>query len=376
MSGLLWYTLCGVPPLGNPMSRTHLWPGAALAIVSALLFGASTPLAKLLIGDGIRPVMLAGLFYLGAGMGLGAVQGIRRLLGRRNRETPLRRADLPRLTLAILLGGSLAPVLLLLGLARTSAAVAALLLNLEGVATMVIAWLVFRENVDKRLLLGALAITAGAVLLSTQGFSASSGLTDKGYGALLIAAACVAWGIDNNVTRGLSGADPAQITMLKGLAAGVINVVFGLLGGARFPSPALLLMAALVGFLGYGISLTLFVRALRYLGAARTSAYFSTAPFLGALLALALFAGTLTTTLLIAGALMAWGIYLHVSESHSHEHSHPALEHEHSHTHDEHHQHFHDAGVPAGQPHAHAHRHAPLIHKHPHYPDLHHHHSH
>jgi drug/metabolite transporter (DMT)-like permease len=376
MRGLLWYTLCGVPPLGKPMSRTHFWPGAALAVMSALLFGASTPLAKLLIGDGIRPEMLAGLFYLGAGIGLGAVQGIRRLLGQPNREAPLRRADLPRLTVAILLGGTLAPVLLLLGVARTSAAVAALLLNLEGVATMAIAWLVFRENVDKRLLLGALAISAGAVLLSIGGGWGDGALRGTALGSLLIAAACLAWGIDNNVTRGLSGADPAQITMLKGLVAGSINVALALINGARLPGPALMLMAALVGFFGYGISLTLFVRALRYLGAARTSAYFSTAPFLGALLALALFAGTLTTTLLIAGALMAWGVYLHLTESHSHEHIHGEMEHEHSHTHDEHHQHFHDAGVSPGEPHAHSHRHARLVHKHPHYPDLHHHHSH
>jgi drug/metabolite transporter (DMT)-like permease len=341
-----------------------------------VLFGASTPLAKLLISDGIQPELLAGLFYLGAGVGLGAVQAIRRLIGHRNRETPLRRTDLPRLALAVLLGGTVAPVLLLLGLARTSAAAAALLLNLEGVATMAIAWLVFRENVDKRLLLGALAITAGAVLLSTGSHLTGGALRSTALGSLLIAAACVAWAIDNNVTRGLSGADPVQITLLKGLVAGSINVALALMGGARFPSPSLLLMSALVGFLGYGISLTLFVRAMRYLGAARTSAYFSTAPFLGALLALGLFAGTLTTTLLIAGALMAWGVYLHLTESHSHEHIHGEMEHEHGHTHDEHHQHFHDAGVSPGEPHAHSHRHARLVHKHPHYPDLHHHHSH
>lgn len=340
-----------------------------------MLFGASTPVAKLLLGDGIAPQLLAGLFYLGSGLGLAAVLALRRLAGRRNQETPLRRADLPRLGIAVLLGGTLAPALLLLGLARTSAAAAALLLNLEGVATMVIAWVAFHENVDRRLLLGALAITAGAVLLSSGG-ARGAAIGSAGFGSLLIAGACLSWGIDNNVTRGLSGADPLQITMIKGLVAGTVNVVLAMSSGAKLPDPAVLLLSALVGFFGYGISLTLFVRALRYLGAARTSAYFSTAPFIGAVLALAAFSESLTVTIVVAGALMAAGVYLHLSESHSHEHVHGVMEHEHSHTHDDHHQHFHDAGVVQSEPHAHRHRHAPLIHSHPHYPDLHHHHDH
>ena len=356
---------------------TRLWPGATLAIVSAVLFGASTPLAKLLIGEGIQPQLLAGMFYLGAGLGLATVQGFRAAFGERLSEAPLRRSDVPRLTIAVLVGGTIAPTLLLMGLARTSATAAALLLNLEGVATMAIAWIGFRENVDRRLLIGAAAITAGAVLLSIGTRSAASPAADSTLvGSLLIAAACVGWGIDNNVTRGLSGADPVQITMIKGLVAGAINVALALMTGARFPTFLPSLLAAIVGFVGYGISLVLFVRALRYLGAARTSAYFSTAPFIGALLALALFSGSLTTRIVIAGLLMGWGVYLHLTEQHSHAHVHTEMEHEHSHTHDEHHQHDHRADEPANQPHSHRHRHAPLTHKHPHYPDLHHHHRH
>jgi drug/metabolite transporter (DMT)-like permease len=358
------------------MSRPHFWPGAAFAILSAMLFGASTPLAKLLLGDGMHPQLLAGLFYLGSGFGLAAVQGIRKLAGPPSKETPLARADMPRLAIAVLLGGIVAPVLLLLGLVRTSAAAAALLLNLEGVATMGLAWLAFRENVDRRLLLGALAITAGAALLSISAPSGGSPAAGAALGPLLIAAACISWGIDNNVTRGLSGADPLQITMVKGLVAGTVNVSLALLSGAHLPSASLILTAALVGFFGYGVSLTFFVRALRYLGAARTSAYFSTAPFIGAVLALAIFSGTLSIPLVIAGGLMALGVYLHLSESHGHQHSHDVLEHDHSHTHDEHHRHSHEAGMPPGEPHAHRHRHAPLVHNHPHYPDLHHHHDH
>jgi drug/metabolite transporter (DMT)-like permease len=358
------------------MSRPHFWPGAAFAILSAMLFGVSTPLAKLLLGDGMHPQLLAGLFYLGSGFGLAAVQGIRKLAGPPSKETPLARADMPRLAIAVLLGGIVAPVLLLLGLVRTSAAAAALLLNLEGVATMGLAWLAFRENVDRRLLLGALAITAGAALLSISAPSGGSPAAGAALGPLLIAAACISWGIDNNVTRGLSGADPLQITMVKGLVAGTVNVSLALLSGAHLPSASLILTAALVGFFGYGVSLTFFVRALRYLGAARTSAYFSTAPFIGAVLALAIFSGTLSIPLVIAGGLMALGVYLHLSESHGHQHSHDVLEHDHSHTHDEHHRHSHEAGMPPGEPHAHRHRHAPLVHNHPHYPDLHHHHDH
>jgi drug/metabolite transporter (DMT)-like permease len=352
------------------MRLTTAWPGAASAIGSAALFGASTPLAKRLLGDGAQPLLLAGLFYLGSGIGLGLMQLVRFGLRRPPREAPLRRADVPRLAGAVLLGGALAPALLLLGLESTSASAAALLLNLEGVATMAIAWLVFRENVDRRLLLGAVAIVAGAVILSWGG-----GLVANPR-SLLIVAACIAWGLDNNLTRGLSAADPVQITLIKGLVAGSVNLGLGLGSGAAWLGWPQTLAALAVGFFGYGISLVLFVRALRQLGAARTSAYFSTAPFIGALIAVALFSEPLTLALILAAVLMAVGVFLHLQESHLHDHSHAEMEHEHRHAHDSHHQHRHDALDPAGEPHTHRHRHAPLVHAHPHYPDLHHRHDH
>jgi drug/metabolite transporter (DMT)-like permease len=352
------------------MFQTTAWPGATFAIVSALLFGASTPLAKLLLGDGANPQLLAGLFYFGSGIGLAVLQLVRLLAPRAAFEAPLRRPDLPRFALAVLLGGALAPTLLLQGLARTSASTAALLLNLEGVATMAIAWLVFRENVDRRLLTGAAAIVAGAVLLSWTG-----GAVIPGVGPLLIAGACAAWAIDNNLTRTLAGADPVQIAMIKGLAAGSVNLAWAFAAGSRLPSGGILISAMVVGFFGYGISLVLFVRALRYLGAARTSAYFSTAPFIGALLAVIIFSESVSVRLIMAGLLMAIGVYVHLRESHEHEHSHPPLEHEHSHVHDAHHLHLHDPEA-TEEPHSHWHQHAPLVHKHPHYPDLHHRHEH
>lgn len=345
--------------------------GALMALLSAALFGASTPLAKLLLGGGADPWLLAGLLYLGSGVGLALWQLGRRLLGRATAQAPLRRGNLPWLALVVLAGGVAGPLMLMVGLARTPASSAALLLNVEGLATMGIAWVVFRENVDRRLLLGAFAILAGALLLSWRGGPAGVGL-----GALAIVGACVAWGIDNNLTRKLSSADPVQIAAIKGLAAGIVNLGLALANGAHLPAAAGVAQAAVVGFFGYGVSLVLFVLALRHLGTARTGAYFSTAPFLGAALSLALFRDPLSWQLLAAALLMGLGVYLHLSERHDHEHVHEALEHEHRHVHDEHHQHAHGADDPPGEPHTHRHRHTPMRHAHAHHPDLHHRHGH
>ena len=314
--------------------------------------------------------MLAGLLYLGAGVGLAAVHLSRSALTLPAVEAPLRRGDIPWLALVILTGGVLGPLLLIFGLERTDASGASLLLNLEGLATMGIAWIVFRENVDRRLLLGAFAILAGAVLLSWQGHASFQ------LGAVLIAGACVCWGVDNNLTRKLASADPVQIAMLKGLVAGAVNLGLALASGATFPTPGIILAAALVGFLGYGVSLALFVLGLRHLGAARTGAYFSLAPFVGAALAVPMLGEPVNATLLVAGGLMVVGLSLHLAEAHEHEHAHEDLEHEHRHIHDEHHRHAHAADVVATEPHTHRHRHAPLVHRHPHYPDIHHRHGH
>jgi drug/metabolite transporter (DMT)-like permease len=357
-------------------------PAPVLALLSAALFGAGTPLAKLLTGS-LDPWLLAGLLYLGSGLGLGLVR-----LATRGRvaETPLARADLPRLAAVILAGGVAAPVLLMAGLARSDASSASLLLNLEGLATLAIAWLVFRENVDRRIFAGAMAILAGAVVLSWPGGGGGVGLDGGGAvrldaGALLVAAACLGWGIDNNLTRSLSAADPMQVAMIKGLVAGTVNLGLGLAIGAASPGfamPDLATGAAAmaVGVLGYGVSLTLYMLALRHLGSARTGAYFSTAPFIGAALGIVLFDETVSGRLLAAAGLMAFGVVLHLLEDHEHDHTHEPLEHAHRHTHDEHHHHQHAPGDPSGEPHAHSHRHAPLIHRHPHYPDLHHRHGH
>ncbi len=339
---------------------------------AAVLFGASTPLAKLTIAE-TNPVLIAGLLYLGSGAGLAIMRLIRSAAADGHKETMVSRADAPWLAGAILAGGVVAPVLLLFGLITTPASSASLLLNLEAAATATIAWVVFRENVDKRIFFGFILILAGGILLSIP--HGRSVVVSPG--ALLIAAACFCWGIDNNLTRRISGNDPFQIAMWKGLTAGVVNTGIALLFlRASFPGINVWGGAAVIGFFGYGLSLVLFVQALRSLGTARTSAYFSIAPFAGAALSFAIGQGSLDWTFLLAGIFMLAGVWLHITERHEHSHVHLSTEHEHLHVHDEHHQHEHGPDEPLGEPHAHRHSHARLVHSHPHYPDIHHQHEH
>lgn len=340
-------------------------PGRAVAyaLLSAALFGASTPLAKLLVGE-TAPLVLAGLLYLGSGIGLAL------WLALRGERPSLPRKDWGWLAAAIGAGGVVGPALLMYGLARTDGATASLLLNLEAVFTAVIAWVVFRENVDRRVFAGMVAIVAGGAVLSFQG------KPDLDAGIVLIAAACLAWAIDNNLTRRVSGADAAALACLKGLVAGAVSLGIGLSAGATLPAGATIAAAGTVGFLGYGVSLVLFVIALRNLGTARTGAYFSVAPFFGAAVALIFLGEQADGAFWVAAALMALGVWLHLTERHEHLHTHPEMEHQHPHTHDEHHRHEHDFTWDGKEPHTHAHRHGPLRHLHPHYPDLHHRHTH
>jgi drug/metabolite transporter (DMT)-like permease len=348
--------------------------GIGMAVAAAFLFGASAPLAKLLLGQ-TSPQLLAGLLYLGSGFGLGIVWLRMRRSPEVAREAPLTRRDIPWLAGAIVFGGMLGPVLLMNGLTRTPASAASLLLNLEGVFTALLAWFVFRENFDRRIALGVLAIVAGGVALSWEGRLSWGGVA----GPLAVAGACLCWGIDNNLTQRVSTGDPVQITMLKGIVAGSVNTIIAFLLGASLSAAPRVLAALALGFLSYGVSLVFFVLALRQLGTARTGAYFSTAPFVGAVLSLAIFRERPTAFLIVAAALMGIGVWLHFTERHEHEHRHKLLEHDHAHTHDEHHQHAHAPGDPAvtdPTPHTHWHRHKPMVHSHPHYPDIHHRHSH
>jgi drug/metabolite transporter (DMT)-like permease len=345
--------------------------GPGLALAAAALFGLSVPAAKLFAGA-VDPWLLAGLLYLGSGIGLGAYRLAQRLRGLVTSEAPLRRQDLPWLGGAIAAGGIIGPVLLMYGLAAGTAVQSSLLLNLEGVFTALLAWSLFRESFDTRIAIGMAAIAGGAAVLSWNP-SATLALDAS---ALLVTGACLAWAVDNNLTRMVSGGDPLQIAALKGIAAGSINVLLAVVQQAPWPPATAILGAGLVGLLGYGTSLVLFVLALRLLGAARTGAYFSTAPFVGAIAGAVALHEPLTWRVSLAAALMGAGVWLHLTERHDHEHEHGALEHTHAHVHDEHHQHAHPPGTPPGEPHSHLHVHAPLRHSHPHFPDLHHRHHH
>lgn len=340
-------------------------PGVLAALTAALLFGTGTPMAKLLLQD-VSPWMMAGLLYAGAGIGLWLY---RRLVGSPAVRLPRREALW--LAGAVFAGGVCGPVLLMFGLTGMSASGASLLLNAESAFTALLAWFIFKENFDRRIALGMTAVLAGAAVLSWPGDMRFSGL----WPALTVLGACLAWGIDNNLTRKVSLADATWIATVKGLAAGLVNLCLALLLGAHLPSSLHLVGTMLLGLLAYGVSLVLFVVSLRHLGAARTGAYFSVAPFFGAMLAL-FFGDPMTLSLLLAGILMAVGIWLHLSEHHSHDHTHEPLEHDHEHKHDEHHQHSHDGPVTTDSSHTHWHRHAPIKHMHVHFPDSHHRHGH
>lgn len=346
--------------------------GVVVALGSAVLFGMSTPLAKILVGS-VPPLILAGLLYAGSGLGLALIVAGRRLWRPRDSLISLpRRTEWLWLAGAIFFGGIAGPVALMYGLVTSAASTASLLLNLEAVLTALLAWFLFRENFDRRIMLGMFAIVAGGVLLvwtpSAQG--------EASFGWVLIAIACLCWAIDNNLTRKVSASDAMLIAGLKGLVAGAVNLGLAVLVGQTLPSLGVTGLAMAVGFLGYGVSLVLFVLALRHLGTARAGAYFSVAPFFGAALAVLLQGDAVTWQVIAAGLLMAGGVWLHVTEHHGHLHAHEQQEHSHAHSHDAHHQHTHDIAWDGSEPHTHMHVHEALVHAHAHYPDVHHRHPH
>lgn len=347
--------------------------GLWAALASAFLFGAGTPLAKSLLGQ-VSPWLLAGLLYAGSGLGL--------LVYRRLKKLPrphLSRAESAWLLAAVVCGGGAAPVLLMFGLSGMPASHASLLLNAEAVLTTLLAWALFKEHLGRRIVAGMVLIVAGALLLGWPSETLPTGVEPAQlWPALAIVLACAFWALDNNLTRKVAHVDASWIACIKGLSAGLSNLLLAFLLGATWPALPGVGAAMAVGFLAYGVSLALFVVALRHLGASRAGAYFSTAPFVGAVISVVFFAEPVTWQLGLASALMGLGVWLHLTEDHSHEHHHEAMMHEHVHTHDEHHQHAHDADSTSlpGQAHAHRHSHAPLKHRHAHFPDAHHRHPH
>jgi drug/metabolite transporter (DMT)-like permease len=340
------------------------------ALGAAALFGASTPLAKQFVGD-MSAMLLAGLLYLGSGVGLTALRLAR---DRGWRNPGLARFEWPWLLGAVVCGGIVGPTLLMLGLARMTGASASLLLNLEAVLTAVLAWFVFKENANRRVVLGMLLIVVGGLVLSWPGAPTSEG--NSWLGAALIAGACLCWALDNNLTRQVSNSDALFIAGLKGLSAAAVNIGLAIVMGQSMPPWPVAGPVLLIGFLGYGVSLTLFVLALRGLGAARTGAYFGAAPFMGAAIAIGVFHESTSPLFWGAGLSMAVGLWLHLTERHAHPHQHEVMQHGHPHTHDAHHQHQHADTWDGQEPHNHIHDHAPLTHNHRHFPDSHHRHDH
>jgi drug/metabolite transporter (DMT)-like permease len=340
-------------------------PGILAALGAALLFGGGTPLAKLLLAD-VSPWLMAALLYLGSGIGL----AIYRLV-RKAPSVHLPYGEWPWLAGAIVTGGVLGPGLQMLGLTRMPASGASLLLNAESVFTALLAWFVFKENYDRRIALGMAAILGGLLILSWPGEAKFSGVVP----ALCVLGACFCWAVDNNLTRQVSLSDATWIASLKGLVAGTVNLGLAFLLGAKWPSLPHIAGSMVVGLFAYGASLVLFVIGLRYIGTARTAAYFSVAPFFGAVLSIAFLHEHISSKLLTAGALMAFGLWLHLTERHIHTHVHVAMDHEHEHAHDSHHQHEHPYPVTPGTVHTHSHHHEPMTHTHEHYPDAHHQHG-
>lgn len=341
---------------------------AICAILAAVLFGAATPFAKVLLGE-VPPIYLAGLLYLGSGLSLMLVYLVWDRT--RNVEPALVPSDAYWLAGAVLCGGIFAPALLMLGLSKLTASAASLLLNLEGVFTALLAWIAFREHFSIRTVLGMSLIVAGGVILSwpEAGFALP-------LGSVAVVCACLCWGIDNNLTQKVSAGNPVFIAAIKGIVAGFVNLGIGIWLGSTLPSLSVLASSIVVGCLGYGVSLVLFVLSLRHIGTARTGAYFSVAPFVGAGISIMVLHDPFALNLVVVAILMGTGIWLHLTEKHVHEHYHGLVTHFHSHSHGSHHRHEHEFLVDEVSRHTHRHVHDPLSHDHDHYPDIHHRHEH
>ncbi len=354
------------------MNRVPMYP-IIQALLAAALFGASTPVAKWLL-DKVEPIPLAAFLYLGSGIGLLLFRVLQRMGNRFIRvEAPVRKTDLAWLTAAVLAGGVAAPILLMFSLRTTQAATASLLLNFEGTATALIAALVFKEAIAGRVWWAIGCVTVGSVMLSMD-LGAEWGFS---FGAAGVLGACAFWGLDNNLTRGVSARDPVSIVMIKGLGAGSFSLLLSLLQGVPFPEPLVVFGAMLLGSFGYGFSIVIFVLAMRGLGTARASAFFGTAPFIGAFVSFLFLGETPDLFTVVSIPMMIVGAILLLSEKHAHRHVHAAIEHDHRHRHDNgHHVHEHEEDETLADLHAHPHTHDELEHLHPHAPEIHHRHDH
>jgi drug/metabolite transporter (DMT)-like permease len=336
--------------------------------MAAVCYGISSPVSKIML-ESIPPIFMASLLYLGAGLGVGFVVLVNNAKGKLQTEARLSKNDLPYIIGMIALDIA-APVLFMSGLLLSSPASVSLLNNFEIVATAVIALIVFKEMVGKRMWLSIILITIATILLSFEDIKTFS----FSFGSLLVLGACVSWGFENNCTRMLSLKNPLEIVVLKGFGSGTGSLIIAVVIKAYSINIACILFALLLGFFAYGLSVYFYILAQRSLGASRTSAYYAFAPFIGVVLSFVFFREALTVSFAAALIVMAAGTYFAVSERHIHAHIHEVTEHEHRHNHkDGHHNHQHEN---MEQEHSHLHTHERLEHKHLHMPDLHHNHTH
>lgn len=350
----------------NKEMKSSNLPFILQALTAALFFGASAPIAKLLLGDDIAPIYLAAFLYLGSGTGTFLFRLTRRMQSKHS-EAAIQSPDIKWLAGAIISGGILAPIILMISLQNTPASTASLLLNFEGAGTTVIALLFFKEAIGRRAWTAIIVITLASIFLSTN-FNEGFGIS---FGALGIILACVLWGVDNNFTRNISGKDPLAIVAWKGLVAGAFSFLLAFFLGNQLPSLNIILGTLALGFVSYGLSTILFIRSMRGLGAARTSALYGTAPLAGVLLSIVIFGEFPSFFFIIAAILMIGGALLLINENHEHTHVHTAMIHEHSHSHDSAHGHDDSNDV-----HSHEHEHPAEEHEHGHMPDIHHRHGH
>lgn len=337
------------------------------ALVSALLFAAATPVSKVLL-SGSAPVLLAGLLYLGAAIGVLPVVLVER---RRGVSKTYDAASRWRLFGAILCGGVLGPIAYLFGLKLAAASSVSLWLNLELVATAVLGHFLFRDHLGRFGWAGVVGVVTAGAMLS---FGAGSNV----LAILLVTAACAFWGLDNHLTALIDGITPAQSTLWKGMAAGTFNIVLATILGASWPGASTWSVALLVGALSYGVSIALYIASAQQLGATRAQIIFASSPFLAAVLSAIFLSEPFGVVHLFAVGVLIVSVFLLLKDRqvHLHEHTHEQLEHDHSHRHDdEHHTHTHD-GLPSSTRHTHRHAHEPVTHRHPHWPDLHHRHEH
>ncbi|MFT8316026.1 MAG: EamA family transporter [Clostridium sp.] len=355
------------------MNKSKYYP-VIMALLSAILFGASAPITKILLGK-IEPVPLASLLYLGSGVGLMIFQFVIFIIKKQKiNEASLKKKDFKWLLGAVVIGGIIAPIIQMISLNITPASTASLLLNFEGVATAILAIVFFKENVSKQVIGGVILITLASIILSWD-FTNQWGFS---LGSLGIIFACFCWGIDNNFTRNISSKNPFSIVTIKGIGAGTFSFILAIVLKSPIPQFKIIVLAMIIGFFCYGLSIVLFVYAMRSLGSTRTSALYGTAPFIGTILSFILLKDIPNIMFIIASPVMIFGTIFLLKETHNHRHKHLALQHEHRHNHaDGHHNHKHtDEQIIINAYHSHLHTHMAIEHTHPHSPDIHHRHSH